>query len=82
MTGIPNVHESPMQATRIVAALFGVKIVANVLSAAAVLWNFGAAVIPMAIRGVMLLLPVLWKLVAGFMALNLANPLFWIVAKD
>jgi hypothetical protein len=44
------------------------------------LWTLGAAVFPMLLQAGALLLPLIGKLVAGFMALNLANPLFWIVA--
>jgi hypothetical protein len=62
------------------AGLFGVKIAGSVASAISALWTLGAAAIPVAIRGVALLAPVIWKLVAGMAALNLANPLFWIAA--
>jgi hypothetical protein len=54
--------------------------IASVGAAVASLWTLGAAAIPMVIQAGALLLPVLGKILASFIALNLANPIVWIVA--
>lgn len=67
-----------------VAAILGVYLasgfIGSVAGAAGALWNLGAAIVPMVIRGVMLAIPAFWSLVSALMAVNLANPLTWVVA--
>jgi phage-related minor tail protein len=67
-----------------VLAILGVYLassfIASVGAAVASLWTLGAAAIPMVIQAGALLLPVLGQILASFIALNLANPIVWIVA--
>lgn len=67
-----------------VLAVLGVYLAADFIvaigGAVAALWSLGATAIPVAIRGIALMLPWLWKGVVALTALNLANPIFWIAA--
>lgn len=67
-----------------VATILGVYLgggfLASVATAVGSLWQLGSAVLPMVLRAVALLIPVIGKLTLGLFALNLANPLFWIAA--
>jgi hypothetical protein len=62
------------------AVVMGAPLIASVASLGAAFLNLGAAALPVVLRAGALLIPVIWKMVAGLMALNLANPLFWIAA--
>lgn len=53
---------------------------AAVASLTVSLFTLGSAALPMVIKAGALLLPVLGKILTGFLLLNLANPVVWIVA--